>query len=93
MTTTPNLPNEGDSIPIFDRHGGFTAMTKLGTLWRPAHVLEKVAPNATTMIVQNVERGRFFQTVKPVAWVRCKIKGYGYDVMAYFNETTGERIA
>lgn len=88
-----SVPIIGDRIPIFDRHGGFIALTRSGTLWRPAHVLENVAPAETEMMVVEVELGRFYQLAEPVAWVDCKVKNYCYVVRAYFDQRTGERIA
>lgn len=87
------VPAIGNRIPIFDRHGGFTALTRSGTLWRPAYVLERVAPTETEMTVVTTELGRYFQLTEPVAWIDCKIKGYGYVVRAYIDQRTGERIA
>lgn len=87
------IPAVGDKITIFDRHNGFTALTASGTLWRPRRVLSKVAPEATEMTVTGICRNMFYQTTQPVVWVTCKIKGYPYEVRAYFNEETGERIA
>ena len=78
------------TMNVVDRHGGFTAVTRSGTLWRPG----KAAPGGTfgSLVPGSVKRDDFYQNKQPVVSALYKLPSYGYKVKVWW-EPSGERIA
>lgn len=97
MTIAPRTLN------VLDAHGGFTILTRgkrydgtFGetgdTLWRPGLVL-KTRGAATVGTLIEVDEHTFYQTNDNVTRAIYRVPGYGYRVVAWFDNDTGERIA
>jgi hypothetical protein len=78
------------TMNVVDRHGGFTAITRSGTLWSPG----KAAPGGTlgSLVPGSAKRDDFYQNKRPVVSALYKLPSYGYKVKVWW-EPSGERIA
>ena len=77
------------NLDVINQHGGFTALTSAGTLWRPAAILKR----GTAGTLQYFDEHSFYQTNDDVTRATYRVPGYGYPVIAWFDNQTGERIA
>jgi hypothetical protein len=59
------------------------------TLWRPGRLLKK----STTGTLLAYDKNSFYQTNNDVTVAIYKVPGYGYPVILWFDNRTGERIA
>jgi len=75
---------------VLDSHGGFTAVTRLGTLWRPGAVLKR--GTVGTLVEGTIDTHDFYQQQEPVTSAEYKLPGYGYRVRVWWTQD-GERIA
>ena len=76
-------------VDVRDRHNGFTAITKHGTLWRPADVLARYGYIGKLV---HYREGAFYQTEENVTEALYKVKGYPYLIATWWRED-GTRIA
>ena len=77
------------TIDVLDQHGGYTAITKSGTLWRPGKILKKTKIG---MLVR-YDEGSFYQNNNDVTRAVYKVPGYAYKVAIWFDNKTHRRIA
>lgn len=83
------ITQPAEEYDVLDQHGGFTAVTKLGTLWRPGVVLK----HGTIGKLVAVNHRSFYQNNNDVTQATYKVPGYGYRVVCWFDNKTGHRIA
>lgn len=77
------------TIPNTDNWRWKRCMCYENTLWRPASVLKK----GTIGKLVSYDEGSFYQNNNNVTMARYKVPGYRYQVAAWFDNETGERIA
>ena len=77
------------TLPLLDRHGGFTAVTHADgrTLWRPGRLLA----DTTGVLVRSNPNGNYQGT--PCVQGFYKAPGYRYLVAVWFSKATGQRVA
>lgn len=75
---------------VRDRHGGFTAVTRRGTLWRPGMVLEQYGYRAT---LESFDEDSWYQSDDDVTCATYRVKGYGYPIHVWYSNNDGHRIA
>lgn len=77
-------------LDSFDSHGGFTIQTRKGdSLWRPGQVLKGASMRAR--LVSSAPGN--WQGNQNVTLATYKQPAYGYPILAWFDNATGERIA
>ena len=76
-------------LDVLDKFGGFTCITKLGTLWRRGQILK----HGTHGILQSYNENSFFQNNNDVTIAYYKVNHYRYTVVLWFDNKTGKRIA
>lgn len=81
--------NPPKQLNVLDSQGGFTAITKRGTLWRPGSLLKQTVRGE----LQTYDEQSFFQTNNNVTQGIYKVPGYRYRVAVWFDNVTGARIA
>jgi hypothetical protein len=79
-------------IKILDKHGGFTAVTKLGTLYRGSGIAKKLLKKGTTGKLARFNEKSFFQGNNNVTEAYYNLPGYGYHAVIWFDNKTRRRI-
>lgn len=80
-------------LNVLDAHGGFTAETRNGTLWRPGNILTDHPKRSTVGTLVDYNEHSFYQTNNDVTRATYKVPGYGYRVSVWFDNKDGHRIA
>jgi hypothetical protein len=86
---------QGDFAPprtlnVVDKHGGFTAVTRSGTLWRPGQVAR--GGTVGSLVPGSIKHDDFYQNKQPVVSALYKLPSYNYKVKIWW-EPSGQRIA
>ena len=78
------------TVNVVDKHGGFTAITRSGTLWRPGQVAR--GSTVGSLLPGSIKHDDFYQNNQPVTSALYKLPGYNYKVKIWWKPS-GERIA
>jgi hypothetical protein len=83
-----------DAMRRMDRAGGSGDEDSLknlveNSLWRPGHLLK----SGTTGTLLVYDEKSFYQRNDDVTLAVYRVKGYGYPVLVWFDNATGNRIA
>ena len=76
------------TIDVIDEHGGFTAETSAGTLWRPGKLLRR---GTVGKLARFDERSQY-QNNRDVTRAVYKVAGYRYPVVVWLDNATRARI-
>jgi hypothetical protein len=79
-------------INILDKIGGFTAMTKGGTLYRGPSIAKKLLKKGSIGTLARFNERSFFQTNNHVTQATYDVPGYGYHAIIWFDNKTRRRI-
>jgi len=78
---------------VLDKLGGFTAVTKLGTLYRGSSVAKKLLKKGHIGKLARFNERSFYQTNNDVTEAYYDLPGYSYYAAVWFDNKTGKRIA